>query len=127
MIRHTKKLVATLGVALLLSVSAAAARDLVMEHINRKITSQLARCFKAPPNAVPPYPSVTLLINFKPDGIVEGAPQIVSQLDGSSSAVALAVVRAARCVRIDDFYNFQKDYPRWKSTRVLFDPNLKRQ
>jgi hypothetical protein len=123
---HVKKRIAILGIAFALSASAAAARDLVMEHINQKITGQLARCFKAPPNAVRPYPSVTLLINFKPDGIVAGAPQIISQLDAGSSAVALAAVRAARCVRIDDFYNFKKDYPRWKSTRVLFDPNLKR-
>ena len=125
---HTfKKLAAMVGLSLALTANAASARDLVMEHINQKITGQLERCFKAPPNATPPYPSITLLINFKPDGIVDGAPQIVSELDGNSSAVALAAVRAARCVRIDDFYNFKKDYPRWKSLRVLFDPSLKRQ
>jgi hypothetical protein len=122
-----RKRTVLLGLVLALTANMASARDLVMEHINQKITSQLARCFKAPPNATPPYPSITLLINFKPDGIVDGAPQIVSQLDGNSSAVALAAVRAARCVRIDDFYNFKKDYPRWKSLQVRFDPELKKQ
>lgn len=126
MSRPMRKLAVTLGLSLALTATAASARDLVMEHINQKITSQLARCFKAPPNVNPPYPSITLLINFKPDGIVDGAPQIVSELDNNSSAVALAAVHAARCVRIDDFYNFKKDYPRWKSLRVLFDPSLKR-
>lgn len=117
-----------LAVAVMAIAPAVAARDLLMEHITKKVGSEVARCFKAPPDVNPPYPTVILLLNFRRDGTLNGAPQIVSPLDDDKmTKTALAAVSAAsRCVRLDDFFNYKQDYLHWRSVRVLIDPDRKR-
>ena len=101
---------------------AAAQRDPTLE-IGRSVAAAIARCFEAPKGFQPPYPAVALLLNFRPDGNLDGPPQLGDPPGGDAklSATTAAVLSAAsECARVENATRFRQDYPLWKSLKLTF-------
>ncbi len=102
----------------------AAPQDAITE-IRTDVAEAIGRCFQAPKGYAPPYPAVTLLLNFRPDGNLDGPPQLGDPPGGDArhSATVMAVLSAAsECARIDNSTRFRQDYPAWKSLLLTFRP-----
>jgi len=97
----------------------------VANVIRRSVAAAIARCFQAPKGFQQPYPGVALLLNFRPDGNLDGPPQLGDAPGGDAkhSATTAAVLSAAsECARVDNAGRFRQDYPVWKSLRLIFSP-----
>jgi hypothetical protein len=103
----------------------AAAQQDVTGGIGHAVAASIARCFQAPKGFQPPYPDVALLLNFRPDGNLDGPPQLGDPPGGDAklSATTAAVLSAAgECARIENAGRFRQDYRAWKSLRLIFRP-----
>lgn len=92
-------------------------------QIGHAVAAAIARCFQAPKGFQPPYPDVALLLNFRPDGNLDGPPQLGDPPGGDAklSATTAAVLSAAsECARVENAALFRQDYPLWKSLRLTF-------
>lgn len=93
--------------------------------IAREVAASILRCFEAPKGFGPPYPAVGLLLNFRPDGNLDGPPQLSDPPGGDAklSATTAAILSAAgACARIDNAARFRQDYPAWRSLRLTVRP-----
>ncbi|HWU60646.1 MAG TPA: hypothetical protein VN112_01350 [Ensifer sp.] len=111
--------------ALLTSAAAGAAAQDTLAAISREVEASIGRCFKAPKGFGPPYPAVGLLLNFRPDGNLDGPPQLGNPPGGDAklSATTAAVLSAASaCARVDNAARFRQDYPAWKTLRLNVHP-----
>ncbi|MCD2171580.1 hypothetical protein [Rhizobium sp. C4] len=103
---------------------AAAGQDVVAD-VSRGVSAAIGRCFQAPKGYAPPYPAVALLLNFRPDGNLDGPPQLGDPPGGDarhSATVAAVLAAASECAKIDNAARFRQDYPAWKSLRLVFRP-----
>ncbi len=94
-------------------------------RIGLEVSAAIARCFKAPSGLSPPYPAVTLVLNFRPDGNLDGPPQLGDPPGGDTrhSATTAAVLAAAsECARIDNAARFRDTYADWMSLRLMIRP-----
>lgn len=94
-------------------------------RIGQEVSTAIARCFKAPSGLSAPYPAVTLVLNFRPDGNLEGPPQLGDPPGGDAkkSATTAAVLAAAsECARIDNAARFRDAYADWMSLRLMIRP-----
>ncbi|MCD2177201.1 hypothetical protein [Rhizobium sp. C1] len=126
MTRHPALRSGLLGVALMACAADAAASGIdLADRLTREVSAAMARCFEAPRDYAPPYPAVSLLLNFRPDGNLDGPPQLSDPPGGDlkrSATVAAVLVAASRCARIDNATQYRQDYPAWKSLRLVFRP-----
>jgi hypothetical protein len=116
------------GVALaatVLATAPASAEETMISVVGRDLSFAIARCYAPPQNVPPPYPAVGLLFNFKPNGQLDGPPQLIDPPGGGPKvqAVRSAVLTAAiRCARVQQASRFQQAYPEWKTLRIFFKP-----
>lgn len=106
------------------AVQAAGQHDIKF-RIGQEVSAAIARCFKPPSGLLPPYPAVTLVLNFRPDGNLDGPPQLGVPPGGDArrSAMTAAVLTAAsECARIDNAARFRDTYMDWMSLRLVFPP-----
>lgn len=90
-----------------------------------EVSVAIGRCFVAPAAYRPPYPAIALLLNFRPDGNLDGPPQLDQPPGGDArhAATTAAVLAAAsQCARIDNAARYRQDYPAWQMLRLLFQP-----
>lgn len=124
--RHIAARIGLLCAALIAgAVMEAAAEQNVAAVIGRQVTASIGRCFEAPQGYGPPYPAVHLLLNFRPDGNLDGPPQLGNPPGGDAklSATTAAVLSAAsECGRIDNAARFRQAYPEWRSLRLTVRP-----
>lgn len=93
--------------------------------IGHDLSFAIARCYVPPKDVAPPFPAVGLLLNFRPDGQLDGPPQLTDPPGGGQQvqAVRNAVLAAAvRCAHIEQAKRFQRDYVEWRSLRIFFKP-----
>ncbi|MET3612825.1 hypothetical protein ABID16_001130 [Rhizobium aquaticum] len=114
-------------IAVLQTVTAmqAAGQHDVKLRIGQDVSAAIARCFKGPSGLSPPYPAVTLVLNFRPDGNLDGPPQLGDPPGGDArhSATTAAVLAAAsECARIDNAARFRDTYSDWASLRLIIRP-----
>lgn len=114
----------------LVALHAGAAAQAAGQHdikirISQGLSASIARCFKAPSGLSPPYPAVTLVLNFRPDGNLDGPPQLGDPPGGDArrSATTAAVLAAAiECARVEDATRFRAGYADWMSLTVIIRP-----
>ncbi|HZG30205.1 MAG TPA: hypothetical protein VE079_17250 [Ensifer sp.] len=126
----TPRLAAAVGLLLAAqqigAVGKADARQELTDVISREVSGAIARCFKAPKGYMPPYPPISLLLNFRPDGNLDGPPQLGDPPGGDAkrSATTAAVLSAAsQCARIENAARFRQDYLSWKTFPLVFRPD----
>lgn len=93
--------------------------------ISKAVSTAIARCFEAPKGFSPPYPAIALLLNFRPDGNLDGPPQLGDPPGGDpkhSATTAAALAAAGACAKIENAARFLEVYPAWKSLRLTFRP-----
>jgi hypothetical protein len=113
---------ALLGLA---ACSTASAQDGVVLRLQAEVAAKVLRCFKPPKGFGPPYPPIALVLNFRPDGNLDGPPQLADPPGGGpkTAATTAAVLSAAsRCARIDDAERYKKRYPVWQTLQLAIVP-----
>lgn len=119
----------SLGVALAATSTLSFAADRTVALVAGGLGVRTLRCFEPPKGLNPPYPSVTLIFNMRPDGTLDGPPQLADPPGGNakSAAVTSAILSAAsRCARLDGPERYRTDYLRWRSVKVVINPNQSR-
>lgn len=113
------------GMAVAIMPLSAHAADRAADLVAGELGVRTLRCFEPPKGIDPPYPSVSLIFNMRPDGTLDGPPQLADPPGGNakSAAVTKAVLAAAaRCARLDQPERFKTDYLAWRRVKVVINP-----
>jgi hypothetical protein len=105
--------------------STASAQDGLVLRLQAEVAAKVLRCFKPPKGFGPPYPPIALVLNFRPDGNLDGPPQLADPPGGGpkTAATTAAVLAAAgTCAQIDDAGRYKKSFPAWQTLRLIIVP-----
>lgn len=111
--------------AILAGGPTAGGKEPTVAAVGRIVSRAIARCFVPPPGVQQPYAAVPLLLNFRPDGNLDGPPQFFGAPDvnAGSEAVRRSVLSAAiRCGKIENADRFRQSYLEWRTLRLIFRP-----
>lgn len=96
--------------------------------ISQAVSAAITRCFEAPEGFSEPYPAIALLLNFRPDGNLDGPPQLGDPPGGDpkhSATTAAVLAAAGECAKVENAARFRDVYPAWKSLRLTFHPGVR--
>ena len=114
-----------LGVAVAAMPLSTYAADRAAVLVAGELGVRTLRCFEQPKGVDPPYPSVSLIFNMRPDGTLDGPPQLADPPGGNAKSAAVTgavLAAAARCARLDQPELLKADYLAWRRVKVVINP-----